>query len=174
MVEIYTDGACSSSDKTGGWAAIFKDTIFNTMPVVPYFHLAYYPDPTRNLTAFYGCAENATNNLMELSAMCCAMYVAANYIEEPVTIYTDSAYIANCFKDKWYLRWEQNGWRTSKKTPVEHQDLWQSILSAYRIAEKRIVVQHIKAHSTNIYNNYADNYAVAARMQLREHLATQE
>lgn len=171
MIEIYTDGACSSLDYTGGWAMI----------AVNCGNMEYFNTTQEHGVGLInqhgikvGGAQNTTNNRMELSAIEAAMIFAANKTEEPVTIYTDSAYIANCFKDKWYIRWEQNGWRTAKKTPVEHQDLWQSILSAYRSAENRISVQHVKAHASNEYNNLADQCAVSARQAVREHLATQE
>jgi ribonuclease HI len=43
-----------------------------------------------------------------------------------VDIYSDSAYVINCFRDKWYERWRKNGWVNSQKKPVENRDLWEA------------------------------------------------
>ena len=46
-----------------------------------------------------------------------------------VAIHSDSAYVVNCFRDKWYLRWRANGWRNAQKKPVENRDLWEAFWS---------------------------------------------
>lgn len=177
MIEIYTDGACSSSDKTGGWAIVVDGLpeLLHTNPSMPFEHMLEYINRTPPRYIYYGYKENTTNNEMELMAMRMAIWFAATRLHgEEVTIYTDSAYIANCFRDKWYKTWQQNGWRTSRKTPVEHQSLWQTILYMYQWCEKYVTIKHVKSHSTNELNNLADQYAVSARLQLREWLARQE
>lgn len=138
MIEIYTDGA-GSNQKTlcGGWAfVVFKDgkQVFNKC----------------------GCATNTTNNRMELKALLEAMRYAAGF--EPVTFYVDSAYITNCFKDKWYVKWEQNNWMTSKKSPVLNKDLWESILQLYKF--NNFTVLKVKAHDKCQGNIIADRLAV--------------
>lgn len=177
MINIYTDGACSSSDKTGGWAIVVDGLERLIMPPrsMPFEHMLEYiiKQPPRYI--YYGYKQDTTNNEMELMAMCTAIWFAITQLpDQQVTIHTDSAYIANCFKDKWYEAWQKNGWRTSRKTPVEHQSLWQTILGLYEGASDRITIQHVKSHSTNELNNLADQYAVSARLQLREWLAIQE
>lgn len=172
MIEIYTDGACSSADNTGGWAVIIVGEPLLRPTPDEYANLfdgaKYGYDTNQNCTYIVGSKSNTTNNEMELCAMQVATYVAASYLCEPATIHTDSAYISNCFKDKWYTNWEKNGWRTSRKTPVEHKELWKAILHNYANAQKTINVQHVRAHNSIPYNNLADNYAVKARLQLRE------
>ena len=177
MINIYTDGACSSSDKTGGWAIVVDglEHLIMRPRSMPFEHMLEYiiRQPPRYI--YYGYKQDTTNNEMELMAMRMAVWFATTQLpNEHVTIYTDSAYIANCFRDKWYKTWQQNGWRTSRKTPVEHQPLWQTILSMYEQVSDRITIQHVKSHSTNELNNLADQYAVSARLQLREWLAKQE
>lgn len=142
---------------------------------MPFKHMLEYiiQQPPRYI--YYGYKQDTTNNEMELMAMCTAIWFAITQLpSQQVTIYTDSAYIANCFRDKWYKTWQQNGWRTSRKTLVEHRSLWQTILGLYEGASDRITIQHVKSHSTNELNNLADQYAVSARLQLREWLARQE
>lgn len=127
MLNIYTDGACSSTDNTGGWAVVIvgESTLrlttgeCNNLLSGAKIHF----DPKQNCTYVYGCKPNTTNNEMELHAMQVATCIAASYLHEPVTINTDSAYIANCFRDKWYERWENNNWLTARKTPVEHKQM---------------------------------------------------
>jgi ribonuclease HI len=46
-----------------------------------------------------------------------------------VRVIADSAYLLNCFRNKWYVNWKRNGWKTAKKEAVENRDLWESLLS---------------------------------------------
>ena len=34
-----------------------------------------------------------------------------------VALYTDSSYVMNCFRDRWWERWERNGWLGAGKQP---------------------------------------------------------
>ena len=34
----------------------------------------------------------------------------------------------DCFRKKWYVNWQRNGWKNAQKKPVENQDLWQALL----------------------------------------------
>ena len=52
----------------------------------------------------------------------------------------DSAYIINCFNQKWIDKWEKNGWMTSSNKAVENKDLWLEI----RQLEKERKVEWIK------------------------------
>lgn len=159
MIEIYTDGACSSTDKTGGWAVIVKE-----QPLTSYS--APYCEEQASFSAYFGHQNNTTNNEMELVAILNALQLATAHFVAPITIYTDSAYIANCFRDKWYATWMKNGWRTARKTEVEHKQLWAQIVDLY--TKLGCTVIHVRAHKTNHYNNLADTYAVKARLELRE------
>ena len=42
-----------------------------------------------------------------------------------VEVHTDSAYVMNCFRDRWYEKWEANGWVGAGKKPVTNRDLWE-------------------------------------------------
>lgn len=67
---------------------------------------------------------------------------------EPVSVrlHTDSAYLVNCFRERWHERWARNGWQNSKKQPVENRDLWERLL----VLTRRHAVDFIKVkgHST--------------------------
>ena len=46
----------------------------------------------------------------------------------PIEVVSDSTYVVNCFRDRWYVRWETNGWRNAKKQPVANADLWKPLI----------------------------------------------
>lgn len=152
-LEFYTDGAFSSKTEMGGWAAVCVEdgNVIDTQS---------------------GYEPYSTNNRMELTAFLSALE-NADTIETgntKVTIYTDSAYIANCFNQNWYVKWMSNGWRTSDKQDVKNQDLWRRIVALYIKLKKRLVLSivKVKSHSDNPWNNYADLLAVKARSKLEE------
>ena len=152
-LEFYTDGAFSSKTEMGGWAAVCVEdsNVIDTQS---------------------GYEPYSTNNRMELTAFLSALE-NADTIETgntKVTIYTDSAYIANCFNQNWYVKWMSNGWRTSDKQDVKNQDLWRRIIALYIKLKGRLdlSIVKIKSHSDNPWNNYADLLAVKARSKLEE------
>lgn len=143
MLEIYTDGACSGNPGPGGWATVILDK--------------------DNIHIYTGYSEQTTNNIMELSAVSNALsYLLTESIDSDCIIYTDSAYIANCFKDKWYTKWIENGWKTSTKQPVANKELWQEILSKWGNLRSKINIEikKVQGHANNEYNNLADKFAV--------------
>ena len=108
--------------------------------------------------------KNTTNNVMELTACIEALkFLESEKLHtDDVSLFTDSAYIANCFKERWYVKWEQSGWRkSSNKKPVKNKMLWKTLLSLYR-GFVNIEIQHVKGHAGNKFNEMADSLAVAA------------
>lgn len=109
-VNIYTDGACSGNqneENIGGWGAVLE-----------------YAGREKEL---WGGEENTTNNRMELTALVEALG-ALKETDLKLNIFSDSSYLINCFKNQWYVKWQENGWKNSQKKPVENQDLWQKLL----------------------------------------------
>jgi ribonuclease HI len=77
-----------------------------------------------------------------------------------VALYSDSAYLVNCFRDRWYVRWRQNGWRNVQNKPVENRDLWEPLVA---LAEQHDVTWHkVAGHSGHPLNERADRLARAA------------
>ncbi|MDR1619139.1 MAG: ribonuclease HI [Clostridiales bacterium] len=134
-ITIYTDGACSGNPGSGGWAAILQ-------------YQAHYKEIS-------GAESDTTNNRMELLAAINALAI----LKEPcaVTLYTDSAYLCNAFNERWIDNWQRNGWRTSKKKPVENRDLWEQLINY--MAQNRVIWKKIKGHSANKYNDRCDELA---------------
>lgn len=151
LLEFYTDGAYSSKTEMGGWATICieDDVIIDQQS---------------------GYEPYTTNNRMELMAFLSALENIATIetTNTSVKIYTDSAYVSNCFKEKWYIRWRENGWRTSDKQPVKNQDLWGRIVALYIRcnAKFQLEIIKVKSHSDNVYNNMVDHLAVKRRKEL--------
>jgi len=105
-VIIYTDGACSGNPGPGGWAAVLK--------------------LGENVREISGGAEYATNNAMELVS--CVEALKALTRPCKVTLFTDSAYIVNCFKEGWARGWVKRGWLNSQDEPVKNRELWEALL----------------------------------------------
>lgn len=150
-LNFYTDGAYSSKSEMGGWACVCveDDVVIDTQS---------------------GNEPYTTNNRMELMGFLCALELSNDIASRnvKVTINVDSAYIANCFNDKWYVRWMQNGWRTADRQEVKNQDLWKRIIALYiKISNRlKLEVVKVKGHHTNQWNSYADLLAVKARKEL--------
>lgn len=140
-VTIYTDGACSGNPGPGGWAAILM-----------------YGEHRKELS---GAEKHTTNNRMEIQAV----MEALSRLKEPcrVKVYSDSAYVVNCFQQQWHVNWERRGWKNSKNQPVENQDLWKALLEAMKPHQVEYV--KVKGHSDNPWNNRCDELAVQAYQQ---------
>lgn len=131
IVNIYTDGACSGNqneENIGGWGCVLE-----------------FAGREKELC---GGELNTTNNRMELTALIRALS-ALKEKELQINIYSDSSYVINCFKNGWHLSWQKNGWKNSKKQPVENQDLWQQLLGLMENQQCRffLVKGHIKTPS---------------------------
>ena len=73
---------------------------------------------------------------------------------------SDSTYVVNCFRDKWYVRWEANGWRNAKKQPVANADLWRPLIELVEADD--VTFRWVKGHSGDRLNDLVDQLAVAA------------
>lgn len=114
ILRIYTDGACAGNQSdvnVGGWGAVLE-----------------FGEHQKEL---FGGEANTTNNRMELTAVIEA-FRALKAPGQTVQVFTDSAYVANCFRERWYESWEQNKWKNAARKSVENQELWKELLSLVR------------------------------------------
>src|SRR5437868_3909039 len=81
-------GACQGNPGPGGWAWAVPDGPYES-----------------------GAEAKSTNQRMEIRAALGAVTGLAG----PLTVVTDSTYVCNCFRDRWWESWLRNGWRTSAK-----------------------------------------------------------
>ncbi|MBQ6370688.1 MAG: ribonuclease HI [Firmicutes bacterium] len=110
ILRIYTDGGCAGNqndENLGGWGAVLE-----------------FGNASKEL---FGCERNTTNNRMEMTALLRA-FEAIKKEGQTIQVFSDSSYLMDCFRKGWYKGWQKNGWKTSKKTPVENQDLWQALI----------------------------------------------
>jgi len=49
------------------------------------------------------------------------------YKDYTVSVYSDSAYLVNCFNDGWIDTWIKNGWKNSNKKDVSNKELWETL-----------------------------------------------
>ena len=151
MIEIYTDGACSGNGRANplsGWAFV---VLIDGKPV----------------EQGNGAICGGTNNIAELTAIAKGLeylktLVITNFDE--IKVYTDSAYCCNCWKDSWWKKWLDNGWRTSKKEPVANKELWEELIPWFRQSQFNMI--KVKGHDGNYYNELVDVLAVKARETL--------
>jgi ribonuclease HI len=142
-VVMYTDGACSGNPGPGGWGAILIED-----------------GRERELS---GSENPTTNQRMELTAPIEGLRALES--RRQVAIYSDSAYVINCFRDRWYERWRKNGWLNSQKKPVENRDLWEALIA---LVEQHDVTWHkVAGHSGDPLNDRADALARAAITRVR-------
>ncbi len=134
-VTIYTDGACSGNPGPGGWGAVL-----------------IYGENKKEIS---GGNKNTTNNIMEITAVIEALKCLKN--ECKATVYSDSAYVVNCFNQGWIYNWKKNNWKTSTKGPVKNKELWEEL---YTLVKKyNVEFVKVKGHSDNELNNRCDELA---------------
>src|SRR4051812_20042464 len=141
MDRIYTDGACLGNPGPGGWAWAVEGLDR------PY---ASGADPA------------TTNQRMEIMAA----YRAVMANDGPMVVVTDSTYVCNCFRDRWWEKWLASGWKNSAKKPVANRDLWEPLVDAVQANPGRVRFEWVKGHGTDPMNDLVDRLAVdAARTQ---------
>ena len=146
-MKVYTDGATSNNGyegAIGGWAYIALSD-----DLKEHFHNS-------------GFIKNATNNICELSA---ALYgcEAVAHLSEKHIIYSDSAYLVNCYKEKWYKKWQKNGWINSSRQPVKNKELWEKLIPYFE--DERFSFERVPGHAGNKWNEEADRLAVEAKLK---------
>lgn len=136
---VYTDGACLGNPGPGGWAW--------AVPGAQYAS---------------GASPATTNQRMEIQAA----LEALTTLEGPLEVVSDSTYVVNCFRDRWWEGWIARGWINKAKKPVANRDLWEPLIDAVRADPQRVQFRWVKGHGTDPFNDLVDRLAVdAARTQ---------
>jgi len=134
---VFTDGACSGNPGPGGWAWALSTTEFA-----------------------FGHEAPSTNQRMEIRAA----LEAVRSLSGPLLVVSDSTYVVNCFRDRWYAGWMARGWTTSAKKPVANRDLWEPLVAL--VTERGdVAFQWVKGHSGHEMNDFVDGLAVEASRQ---------
>lgn len=140
ILKIHTDGACSgnqSAKNIGGWGAILE-----------------YGQATKEL---YGGEKNTTNNRMEMTALIEALSQLKRD-NLSIQVFSDSAYLIDCFTKKWYVKWKKNKWKKNDGKAVLNRELWERLIEL--VNKNDITFYKVKGHvdldgkNTNIDNHY--------------------
>ena len=102
-----------------------------------------------------GSNSNTTNNIMEITAVLEALKLLKKPCE--VDLYSDSAYVVNCFNNGWIYNWIKNNWKTASKEPVKNKELWQELYNLTKVHKVKFI--KVKGHSDNELNNRCDELA---------------
>lgn len=138
---IYTDGACQGNPGPGGWAWAESSQRYES-----------------------GFETRTTNQRMELLAVLRGLDANPG----PVVVMSDSTYVVNCFRQKWWRGWQARAWRNSKGEPVANQDLWRPLIElVVEVRAGEVALEWVKGHSGDEMNDLVDRLAVeASRLQV--------
>ena len=132
---VYTDGACPGNPGPGGWAWAIPGGPFQS-----------------------GAVPRTTNQRMEITAA----LEAVRTLDGPLEVVSDSTYVVNCFRDRWWQGWIARGWKNSQRKPVANRDLWEPLIDAYRAQPDRVTFRWVKGHGSDPMNDLVDRLAVEA------------
>ncbi len=137
--EVYTDGACLGNPGPGGWAWAVAGGRFAS-----------------------GAEARTTNQRMEIQAA----LEAVRSVAGPIEVVSDSTYVVNCFRDRWWEGWLARGWVNKARQPVKNRDLWEPLIEGVRAEPGRVSFRWVKGHGDDPVNDLVDRLAVeAARAQ---------
>ena len=145
--KLYTDGATShngAKDAYGGWGWALYDE--------------------DKIAENSGFLANTTNNKCEMTAIIegCTDLLDRLDEEDIVDVFSDSAYCVNCYKQRWFVNWEKNGWVNAKQEPVKNKELWEELIKFFN--DERFNFRKVKGHADDERNNYVDRLAVEAKI----------
>lgn len=135
ILEIYTDGSASPNPGAGVAA-------FVVLKGKNKLHEEVFS------------SEDATNNIMELTAVIKALeFVDKDYKEHRVYVYTDSQYVQMGITE-WLTNWKKRNWRTANGKAVSNKELWQQL---DKLCSKITThFQWIRGHNGNKWNSHVD------------------
>jgi ribonuclease HI len=109
-----------------------------------------------------GADPHTTNQRMEITAALEAV-TALSVSPGPIEVVSDSTYVVNCFRDKWYVKWQMRGWVNSQRKPVANRELWEPLVELV-VARGDVTFQWVKGHSDDPMNDLVDRLAVEAAL----------
>jgi ribonuclease HI len=139
VITVYTDGACRGNPGRGGWAW-----------AVPGGRFASGAEPA------------TTNQRMEITAALEALRTLTADGASDVDVVSDSTYVVNCFKDRWWQGWQRRNWKNSQGKPVANRDLWEPLIELAVSSESNVTWRWVKGHSGDRWNDRVDELATIA------------
>lgn len=147
IISVYTDGSASNSvpieHRIGGFAA-----------------LVLIGEEERLVS---GSSISLTSQQAELMAVILALltiYDEDLALNAEVVVYSDSAYIVNCFLDKWWEMWKINGFSS-----IKNSEYWLVLLDLVFERGMKVRFKKVKGHSGDKFNELVDKAARKARLE---------
>jgi ribonuclease HI len=132
---VYTDGSCLGNPGPGGWAWAVDGGRWDS-----------------------GGEAHTTNQRMEVTAVLQAL----QSLPGPLHVISDSTYVVNCFRQRWWEGWKRRGWRNTQGKPVANQDLWKELLALALDSSRPVNFEWVKGHSGDPMNDRVDQLATEA------------
>ena len=136
---VYADGSCLGNPGPGGWAWAVPDG--------PYAS---------------GAAAHTTNQRMEINAVLEALRTLLPTGAGRIHVRSDSTYVVNCFRDRWWAGWQRRNWKNTAGKPVANRDLWEPLFELALDPANAIEFSWVKGHSGDRWNDVVDGLALAA------------
>lgn len=164
-IYLYADGSCDK-EGFGGFAWALTSGI---------------TEAHRLFADENGAREDTTISRMELQGVisglkaCQMLYrpkysIGYRYDENNphtlIEVRSDSAYVINCFNQRWYRAWVTNNWMGTAG-PVKNVDLWKELLylaNAMTGEGFQFEWIHVRGHQGNYWNERCDKLAGGARV----------
>jgi len=108
-----------------------------------------------------GAEPHTTNQRMEITAALEALQALVSD-RQSIEVVSDSTYVVNCFRQRWWAGWLRRDWRNSQNKPVANRDLWEPLIELALGPGAQITWQWVKGHSGDRWNEVVDQRALAA------------
>ena len=143
-VILYTDGGCRGNGQT--------ETALGAIGGI-----LLYPEKNAS-KEFKKAFPDTTNNRMELTAVITGLKM----LKEPcqVTVFSDSAYVVNAYKQNWVINWKKHNWTRGKAGELKNKELWMELDQLVHYHD--VTFEKVKGHDNDFYNNRADALVNAA------------
>jgi len=155
-IQLWTDGSCNNNHKhadsgIGGWAFLIIED-------------------GQIIHEDLGYKRGTTSSRMEQTAVLKGLEQIREIYKGKIKIevHSDSLYVVNCFREKWFMRWRETNFYG-----IKNEDLWKKIIKLYSIRRMKILFYHVKGHSGIEMNERVDYLAGEARKCLKEKIAKQ-
>jgi len=137
-INLYTDGSSKGNPGPGGYGTILE-----------------FQGKSKEFSQGY---TRTTNNRMELMAVIAGLEALRENCE--VTIYSDSKYVVDAYRQKWIHGWKKKGWKRGKNEEVKNKDLWQRLDLVVQTHTVEWV--WVKGHAGHAQNERCDELATTA------------
>lgn len=140
MITVYTDGSCIGNPGPGGWAWVVPGGQFES-----------------------GADPRTTNQRMEITAPLRAIESLGPVAgEDGILVRSDSTYVVNCFRQRWWEGWLRRNWRNAQGKPVANRELWEQLLALALEPALNVRFEWVKGHSGDRWNDVVDELANTA------------